>query len=259
MPPLPKKVAAQQRCHGFGLHLAIAMAWAGSASVAINHRISRDLFSEGRVICTTSIGVLRRKLRTTTFAARHGRKEGNRGMNVTTRQVYYFEDLEVGMEASFAKTVTAADIVAFAEVTGDKNPVHLDAAYAARTIFKEPIAHGMLTAGYISAVFGMELPGPGAIYVSQTLNFRGRQGRRPGRRQGAGDGALSRQAPRPLRKHLHGRRQGRAGRRGGADGSDPPHDQGGLRHTQPQVASVSSLSPDGRRGKPWCGQAHRVR
>ena len=77
------------------------------------------------------------------------------------------------MEASFAKTVSEADIVAFAEVTGDKNPVHLDAAYAAKTIFKEPIAHGMLTAGYISAVFGMELPGPGAIYVSQTLNFRG--------------------------------------------------------------------------------------
>jgi 3-hydroxybutyryl-CoA dehydratase len=50
--------------------------------------------------------------------------------------------------------------------------VHLDEAYAAKTIFKRPIAHGMLTAGYISAVFGMELPGPGAIYVSQTLNFR---------------------------------------------------------------------------------------
>ena len=94
-------------------------------------------------------------------------------MNLTTRQVYFFEDLEQGMEASFAKTVSEADIIAFAEVTGDKNPVHLDAAYAARTIFKEPIAHGMLTAGYISAVFGMELPGPGAIYVSQTLNFRG--------------------------------------------------------------------------------------
>jgi 3-hydroxybutyryl-CoA dehydratase len=57
-------------------------------------------------------------------------------------------------------------------VTGDKNPVHLDPAYAAKTMFKTPIAHGMLTAGYISAVFGMELPGPGAIYVSQTLNFR---------------------------------------------------------------------------------------
>ena len=93
-------------------------------------------------------------------------------MNVMARQVYCFEDLEVGMEASFAKTVSEADILAFAEVTGDKNPVHLDAAYAAKTIFNEPIAHGMLTAGYISAVFGMELPGPGAIYVSQTLNFR---------------------------------------------------------------------------------------
>jgi 3-hydroxybutyryl-CoA dehydratase len=94
-------------------------------------------------------------------------------MNLVTRQVYHFEDLEQGMEASFAKTVSEADIVAFAEVTGDKNPVHLDEKYAAGTMFKERIAHGMLTAGYISAVFGMELPGPGAIYVSQTLNFRG--------------------------------------------------------------------------------------
>jgi 3-hydroxybutyryl-CoA dehydratase len=93
-------------------------------------------------------------------------------MNVVTRQVYYFEDLELGMEASFAKTVTAADILAFAEITGDWNPVHLDREYAAKTVFREPIAHGMLTAGYISAVFGSEMPGPGAIYVSQTLNFR---------------------------------------------------------------------------------------
>ena len=93
-------------------------------------------------------------------------------MNLTTRQVYHFEDLEIGMEASFAKTVSEADIVSFAEVTGDRNPVHLDRNYAAKTIFKDLIAHGMLTAGYISAVFGMELPGPGAIYVAQTLNFR---------------------------------------------------------------------------------------
>lgn len=93
-------------------------------------------------------------------------------MNVMARQVYYFEDLELGMEASFAKTVTAADILAFAEITGDWNPVHLDTEYAAKTVFREPIAHGMLTAGYISAVFGSEMPGPGAIYVSQTLNFR---------------------------------------------------------------------------------------
>lgn len=93
-------------------------------------------------------------------------------MTINTRMPYTFEDLAVGMEASFAKTVSEADIVAFAEVTGDRNPVHLDAAYAAKTMFKERIAHGMLSAGYISAVFGMELPGPGAIYVSQTLNFK---------------------------------------------------------------------------------------
>ena len=82
-------------------------------------------------------------------------------MNVLTRQGYHFEDLELGMEASFAKAVSAADVLSFAEVTGDRNPVHLDADYAAKTIFKEPIAHGMLTAGYISAVFGIEMPGPG--------------------------------------------------------------------------------------------------
>jgi 3-hydroxybutyryl-CoA dehydratase len=93
-------------------------------------------------------------------------------MTVMERKVYFFEDLETGMEASFQKVVTDADIVAFANVSGDKNPVHLDEAYAARTMFKGRIAHGMLTAGYISAVFGMEMPGPGAIYVSQTLNFK---------------------------------------------------------------------------------------
>ena len=85
---------------------------------------------------------------------------------------YHFEDLEVGMEASLVKAVGVADTLAFAEITGDWNPVHLDADYAAKTVFKTPIAHGMLTAGYISAVFGSVMPGPGAIYVSQTLNFR---------------------------------------------------------------------------------------
>jgi 3-hydroxybutyryl-CoA dehydratase len=93
-------------------------------------------------------------------------------MTIIARTAYAFEDLQLGMEASFAKTVTERDIIAFAEVTGDKNPVHLDAGYAAKSMFKERIAHGMLTASYISAVFGIELPGPGAIYVSQTLNFR---------------------------------------------------------------------------------------
>ena len=93
-------------------------------------------------------------------------------MTIMERTAYCFEDLQLGMEASFQKTVTEADIITFATVSGDKNPVHLDASYAARTMFKERIAHGMLTASYISAVFGMEMPGPGAIYISQTLNFR---------------------------------------------------------------------------------------
>jgi len=84
----------------------------------------------------------------------------------------YFEDLSVGQEASVSNTVTADVIRAFADVSGDRNPVHVDADYAAQTIFKERIAHGMLSAAYISAVFGMHLPGPGAIYISQTLNFK---------------------------------------------------------------------------------------
>jgi 3-hydroxybutyryl-CoA dehydratase len=84
----------------------------------------------------------------------------------------YFEDLSVGQEASSRNMVTADVIDAFAAVSGDRNPVHVDADYAATTMFKERIAHGMLAAAYISAVFGMQLPGPGAIYISQTLNFK---------------------------------------------------------------------------------------
>ena len=171
-------------------------------------------------------------------------------MTIITRQAYHFEDLEIGMEASFAKTVSEADIVSFAEVTGDKNPVHLDADYAAKTIFKGTIAHGMLTAGYISAVFGMEMPGPGAIYVSQTLNFRAPSPGRPRGRQGARDGALPRQAPRPLRVHLLRRRQDRARRRSRADGARasccgcggvgviPEFAEGQISGTQSQCASL---------------------
>lgn len=87
--------------------------------------------------------------------------------------ITYFEDLSVGQEASLSSTVSEKDIQTFADISGDRNPVHLDADYAAGTIFKERIAHGMLSAAYISAVFGMKLPGPGAIYVSQTLTFKG--------------------------------------------------------------------------------------
>jgi 3-hydroxybutyryl-CoA dehydratase len=94
-------------------------------------------------------------------------------MLATAGRTKYFEDLEVGQEASMSRIVSEADIVAYAALSGDYNPVHLDAEYAAKTIFKERIAHGILSAGYISAIFGMKLPGPGAIYVSQSLNFRG--------------------------------------------------------------------------------------
>jgi 3-hydroxybutyryl-CoA dehydratase len=91
---------------------------------------------------------------------------------MTLGRPYFFEDLEPGLEASLEKTIDESDVMGFAQVTGDTNPVHLDAAYAATTPFKVRVAHGMLTGGLLSAVFGTRMPGPGAIYVSQTLNFR---------------------------------------------------------------------------------------
>ncbi|WP_308237945.1 MaoC family dehydratase [Phenylobacterium sp. J426] len=87
-------------------------------------------------------------------------------------QGLFFEDLSIGRAAEMTRTVGEADIVAFAEVSGDENPVHLDAEYAKSTSFGERIAHGMLSGAYISAVLGTKLPGPGAIYLSQALTFR---------------------------------------------------------------------------------------
>ncbi|MFC7476699.1 MaoC family dehydratase [Dankookia sp. GCM10030260] len=83
-----------------------------------------------------------------------------------------FEDLSVGLTASFGKTITEADIVLFAAVTGDTNPMHLNADYAQTSPFGERIAHGMLAAGLITKVLGTQLPGPGTIYMSQTVKFR---------------------------------------------------------------------------------------
>ena len=85
---------------------------------------------------------------------------------------YYFEDLAVGMEASYAKTLTNDDVLAFAKLSGDVNPVHLSDAFASGTIFKQRIAHGFLTASLLSTVLGTKLPGPGCIYLSQSLKFR---------------------------------------------------------------------------------------
>ena len=84
----------------------------------------------------------------------------------------YFDELSVGQAASFGKTITEADILMFAAVSGDTNPVHINAEVAAASMFGERIAHGMLSAGLISAVLGTRLPGEGAIYLAQTLKFR---------------------------------------------------------------------------------------
>lgn len=81
------------------------------------------------------------------------------------------DQLEVGQKASFTKTVTEADVYNFAGVTGDFNPAHMNEEYAKNTAFKTRIAHGMLSAGFISAVLGTQLPGPGTIYLNQDLRF----------------------------------------------------------------------------------------
>jgi len=82
------------------------------------------------------------------------------------------EDLSLGQTATYVKTVTEADIVKFADISGDDNPVHLDQAFAETTMFKGRIAHGMLSAAFISTVIGTKLPGYGTIYMSQTLRFK---------------------------------------------------------------------------------------
>ena len=84
----------------------------------------------------------------------------------------YFDDLALGMSETYSKEVKSSDVVGFAEISGDRNPIHLSEHFAAGTPFKGRIAHGLYTASLISAVIGTRLPGPGAIYVTQTLNFK---------------------------------------------------------------------------------------
>jgi 3-hydroxybutyryl-CoA dehydratase len=85
---------------------------------------------------------------------------------------YFFEDLALGQTATSTRTVTEADILMFGAASGDMNPVHFDAQFAATSRFGERIAHGMLTASHVSALIGMRLPGPGSVYISQTLAFK---------------------------------------------------------------------------------------
>lgn len=82
------------------------------------------------------------------------------------------DQMNIGDKASIRKQITERDVIRFAELTGDINPIHMDKLYAEQSIFGERIVHGMLTASLISAVLGIKLPGPGNIYVSQTLKFK---------------------------------------------------------------------------------------
>jgi 3-hydroxybutyryl-CoA dehydratase len=110
------------------------------------------------------------------FAAAIDKQQGNQmtnnGKGAGLGHGYYFEDLSVGMEASVAKKITEQDIATFAELSGDINPVHLNDDFAAGTIFKRRIAHGFLTGSLFSTVLGTKLPGPGCIYLSQSMKFR---------------------------------------------------------------------------------------
>jgi 3-hydroxybutyryl-CoA dehydratase len=85
---------------------------------------------------------------------------------------YYFDELRVGQTATASRTVSEADILMFGAASGDMNPVHFDAEFAATSRFGERIAHGMLTASHVSALIGMRLPGPGSVYISQSLSFK---------------------------------------------------------------------------------------
>jgi 3-hydroxybutyryl-CoA dehydratase len=83
-----------------------------------------------------------------------------------------YDQLSIGDSATFSKTISEGDVYLFAGITGDLNPAHMDAVSAAEGMFKQRIAHGMLSGAFISTVIGMQLPGPGSIYVGQTLSFR---------------------------------------------------------------------------------------
>lgn len=80
-------------------------------------------------------------------------------------------DFKKGMSFSYERKVSEADVIGFANISGDKNPVHLDTEYASKSVFGRRVAHGMLTASFVSKVFGVDFPGPGCIYLSQTLKF----------------------------------------------------------------------------------------
>jgi 3-hydroxybutyryl-CoA dehydratase len=111
-------------------------------------------------------------LRRGSFLAADPRPDAEDADKPTRRSTMYIAEIAIGQKASARDVVTRDAITEFARVSGDCNPVHLDETFAAHTQFRGCIAHGMLSAAYISKVLGMKLPGPGAIYMGQTLRFR---------------------------------------------------------------------------------------
>lgn len=93
-------------------------------------------------------------------------------MSAPVLNSYFFEDLSIGMKESLTRKVEDSDVIGFAQLSGDENPIHLCDVYASKTRFGQRIAHGLYTASLISAILGTRLPGPGAVYLSQTLHFR---------------------------------------------------------------------------------------
>src|SRR5262249_55563636 len=100
------------------------------------------------------------------FGKRVTAKKAAKPMSQLLLRILYFEDLSVGMTETLSKTIAASDVVGFAQLTGDRNPIHLSEHFAAKTQFGKRIAHGLYTASLISAVLGTRLPGPGAVYIS---------------------------------------------------------------------------------------------
>jgi MaoC like domain len=163
-------------------------------------------------------------------------------MNLPPLRMLFFEDLAVGMSERLSKTVASSDVVGFAQLTGDRNPIHLSEHFAAKTSFGRRIAHGLYTASLISAVLGTRLPGPGAVYISQTLNFRA-----PDRRHCGGDGhrrrAYSGKIPGAIVLRLRGRRRGGSGRRGAGEG---PEQEGSEGKAATDAAIAGRKRPTGR-------------
>ena len=134
-----------------------------------DQRLRNKISVNGQLFVTLLLSALQKTPKWVYQRAMH---DGDADMldNITTGTIV-IEDLEIGMTRSLQKLVTDHDIELFAEVSTDRNPVHLDDDYARDTIFEGRIAHGMLTAGLISAVIGEQLPGHGTVYLGQTLKF----------------------------------------------------------------------------------------